>query len=129
MTFYGQEYVGAAKCKMCHNSPAKGAQFTKWKSSKHSKAMSVLSEADKVNPKCVKCHSTAANIKAEGVSCESCHGAGSMYKFPAIMKDKVKSAANGLIVPSKKVCIKCHNSESPNFKGFDYDKYKAMIVH
>ena len=91
--------------------------------------MSILSEAEKINPKCVKCHSTAANIKAEGVSCESCHGPGSIYKSSVIMKDKIKSKASGLIMPTKEVCIKCHNSESPKFKGFDYDKYKAMIAH
>ena len=35
-------FVGAEKCKMCHNSPAKGAQFTKWSESKHAKAFATL---------------------------------------------------------------------------------------
>ena len=40
------KYVGAAKCKMCHNSADKGAQFTKWSESKHSKAMETLKGPD-----------------------------------------------------------------------------------
>ena len=45
------------------------------------------------------------------------------------MKDSAKAKANGLISPTEAVCKKCHNSESPNFKGFDFAKYKAKITH
>src|SRR5262245_54581899 len=64
-------YVGADKCKMCHNSAPKGAQYTKWTQSKHSKAFATLAteEARKVAsakeiadpqkaPECLKCHVT-----------------------------------------------------------------------
>ncbi len=33
------KYIGAAKCKMCHNKPDKGEQYTKWENSPHAKAM------------------------------------------------------------------------------------------
>ena len=133
-----KEYVGAAKCKMCHNKPPTGEQYNKWAASKHSKAMQSLKGDEAKNPKCLKCHSTAAGLVlsdtqtitvAEGVSCESCHGAGSAYKTPTIMKDKAKAIAAGMIIPDEKLCKKCHNADSPNFKGFDYKTYLAKIAH
>ena len=132
------KYVGAAKCKMCHNKPDKGAQYAKWESSPHAKAMESLKGADATNPKCLKCHSTAASVDKsllagikveEGVSCESCHGPGSIYKSAAIMKNQKMALTKGLIMPDESVCIKCHNSESPNFKGFNFDEYVAKIAH
>jgi hypothetical protein len=131
-------YVGAAKCKMCHNKPEKGDQYKKWSDSKHANAMKALKGDEAKNPKCLKCHSTASGVDQklvagitveEGVSCESCHGPGSTYKSATIMKDPVKAKASGLIVPDEKVCVKCHNSESPNFKGFDFATYSAKIAH
>jgi hypothetical protein len=133
-----EEYVGAAKCKICHNKPPQGEQYNKWAASPHAKAMQALKGDDAKNPKCLKCHSTAFGLVlsdtqtitvAEGVSCESCHGAGSVYKSPPIMKDKAKSIAAGLIMPDEKLCKKCHNAESPNFKPFDFKTYAAKIAH
>ncbi|MBV5315397.1 MAG: hypothetical protein JZU47_18985 [Prolixibacteraceae bacterium] len=132
------KYIGAAKCKMCHNKAEKGEQFNKWASSVHAKAMASLKGADATNPKCLKCHSTAAGVDqalvatitvAEGVSCESCHGPGSLYKVATVMKDQKASMAKGLIMPDEKVCKKCHNEESPNYKGFNYKEYVAKIAH
>lgn len=132
------EYVGSKKCKMCHNKPATGAQYTQWAESKHAKAMESLSAEEAKNPACIKCHSTVGHVDAdlvatlkidEGVSCESCHGPGSKYFPNAIMKDRAKAMENGLIMPTKEVCIKCHNEESPTFKGFDYDEYLKKVTH
>lgn len=132
------EYIGAAKCKVCHNSPTKGEQYKKWAESKHALAMKSLKGDDAKNPKCLKCHSTAAGVNQklidtitveEGVSCETCHGPGSAYKTMAIMKDKAKAKENGLIIPDEKLCKTCHNAESPNFKGFDFKTYSAKIAH
>jgi len=143
------KYVGAKNCKMCHM--AKGKAYPVWSESKHSKAFETLKGeaalkiakakgiADpSADAKCLKCHSTAAAVdaklisgitKEEGVSCESCHGAGSAYKAPAVMRSHEASISNGLIVPDEKLCLKCHNSESPTFKGFDFAKYNAKIAH
>ena len=150
---YGQGYqfVGAQKCKMCHNSEEKGKQYTLWTESLHSKAFATLQSPEALKyakehniadpskePKCLKCHSTAAGVDAgllagltveEGVSCESCHGAGSAYKSMSIMKDKAESIKNGLILPDEAVCKKCHNPESPNYKPFDFATYSAKIAH
>jgi len=145
------KYIGAAKCKMCHNKPDKGEQYNKWMAGPHSKAMASLSndksmEYAKANgiadpttdAKCLKCHATAghadkslqAGIKVdEGVSCESCHGPGSVYKNMAIMKSREKSMENGLILPTKEVCESCHNKENPFYKPFDFDAAYAKIAH
>jgi hypothetical protein len=143
------KYVGAEKCKMCHMS--KGKQYPQWSTSKHAKAFEMLkSEAaiqagkakgvtsPSTDAKCLKCHATAAAIpanlnggitNAEGVSCESCHGPGSAYKAAPIMKDRAQALKNGMIVPDEKLCLKCHNSESPTFKGFNFATYSAKISH
>lgn len=133
-----KEYIGAAKCKMCHNKPPQGEQYNKWAATPHAKAMASLKGDEAKDPKCLKCHSTAAGLKlsdtqtitiAEGVSCETCHGAGSAYKSPAVMKDRAKSIAAGMIIPDEQLCKKCHNAESPHFKGFDYKTYLAKVQH
>lgn len=134
----GAKYVGAAKCKMCHNKADKGEQYNKWAASPHAKAMASLKGDDAKNPKCLKCHSTAASVGQdliasitveEGVSCESCHGPGSLYKVATVMKDHNAAMAKGLIMPDEKLCKKCHNEQSPNYKGFNYKEYVAKIAH
>ena len=88
--------------------------------------------------KCLKCHSTyekaAANLRAgitaqEGVSCESCHGPGSNYKSPTVMKNKKLAMESGLIIPDKNVCLGCHNKENPFFKEFNFETASAKIAH
>ena len=37
------EYIGAAKCKMCHNKPTVGAQYKMWSEGPHANAMKTLS--------------------------------------------------------------------------------------
>jgi hypothetical protein len=132
------KYIGAAKCKMCHNKPDKGEQYKKWAAGPHANAMKSLTGDDATNPKCLKCHSTAASADpaliatlttTEGVSCESCHGPGSSYKSMTVMKDRAQSIAKGLVIPDEKVCRKCHNEESPEFKGFNFAEYYAKIAH
>lgn len=132
------EYIGSNKCKMCHNKPEKGAQYTNWAESKHAKAMELLNAEEAKNPKCIKCHSTVGHVNPdlvatlkieESVSCESCHGPGSKYFTSSVMKDHEKAMANGLIMPTEKVCVQCHNSESPSFKGFNFDEYVKKITH
>ena len=138
LTAQDHKYIGAAKCKMCHNKPEKGEQYNKWAAGPHANALKVLSEAERKDPKCIKCHSTAASVDAslietltfeEGISCESCHGPGSSYKTIPIMKDRAQSIAKGLILPDEKVCRKCHNEESPNYKEFNFAVSLAKIKH
>jgi hypothetical protein len=145
-------YIGAKMCGVCHKADATGNQLAKWQASPHAKAYETLGTpaakeiAQKLgiddpqkSGKCLKCHSTAYNftelvatekIKVEeGVSCESCHGPGKKYMPKAIMEDREKSIANGLIYPATKTCTLCHNSESPTFKGFDEKAFVEKIAH
>jgi hypothetical protein len=146
------KYVGAAKCKMCHNSPTKGEQFKKWSDSKHAKAYETLAsqeaievgkklgvDAPQKSDKCLVCHVTgyaapaeakdAAFSQTEGVGCEVCHGPGSDYKDMKIMKDSKAAVAAGLMVPDEATCKGCHNQKSPTFKTFVFaDAYK-IIAH
>jgi hypothetical protein len=145
-------YVGAGKCKFCHNAAATGAQFDHWAKSAHAKAFATLAtpEAKKTAaakgvadpqkaPECLKCHVTGhgappALLKEkydakEGVSCESCHGPGGDYWQLNVMKDRAKSIAAGMLVPDEKTCAKCHNPESPQYKPFDYKTALAKIAH
>ena len=123
------KYIGAVKCKMCHNKPDKGEQYNKWAAGPHAKAMESLKGDDATNPKCLKCHQTNSAFANEGVSCESCHGAGSSYKSMSVMKNHDMAVSKGLIDPNEALCKTCHNSESPNFKGFNFKEYKAKIAH
>lgn len=132
------KYIGAAKCKMCHNKPNKGAQYDKWAEGPHANALETLKGDEKNDPKCLKCHSTAARVDGslvatlgddEGVSCESCHGPGSVYKNAGIMRNQKLALSKGMILPTEEVCIQCHNEESPTFKGFNYDEFVAKISH
>ena len=132
------DYIGAAKCKVCHNKPAMGGQYKVWAAGPHANAMESLTAEEAKDPKCIKCHSTVGHIDpdliiglkiSEGVSCESCHGAGSGYKTNSVMKDREKSIKRGLTLPTEQVCKTCHNEESPNYKGFDYAEYVKKIAH
>jgi hypothetical protein len=145
------KYVGADKCKMCHNKPATGDQYAKWVSTPHAKALASLASKEALDyakkngiadpakdAKCLKCHSTFSAVKenqrggilaTEGVSCESCHGPGSAYKSPTIMKNKEQAKLNGLILPKKEVCLTCHNKENPFFKEFNYDVAITKVNH
>lgn len=150
------KYVGVKKCKMCHISAKIGAQYKKWEAMDHAKAYETL-KSDKSkeiaaekgiakaeeSPECLRCHSTAYNpvtkkkrvdVKSslkveEGVSCESCHGPASIYKKKSNMVDHEKFLASGGIVPTKEVCIKCHNTDSPTYKEFKFEEKKVKIAH
>jgi len=152
-------YVGVEACGKCHKRDTTGNQLGQWQKSKHAKAFATLGtpEAKKIaaekgiadpqkDGKCLKCHVTAHGVDAalivaaatpeekgfmaeEGVQCESCHGPGSLYKPRKIMKDKTAAVAAGLIIPDEKLCLKCHNAESPTFKEFNYAEAKKKVEH
>jgi len=145
------KYIGADKCKACHNKPATGDQYGKWLKDPHSQALKSLSSQASLDyakkngiadptkdAKCLKCHSTydqvdpklrATILQSDGVSCESCHGPGSSYKSPAVMKNQAQAIKMGLIVPDKALCVKCHNPENPFHKEFNFETFSAKIAH
>ncbi len=149
-------YIGATRCRTCHRKEEDGNQYGQWEATAHSKAFATLA-GDKAKEiaaakgiadpqaadECLKCHITGHGVdaallgdkydKAEGVSCESCHGPGSEYYKKATMEGitagTIDGASVGLIEPNEQTCLGCHNEESPTFKGFNYDEYLAKVTH
>lgn len=157
-------YAGNTSCKMCHKKPEKGDQYGKWLASPHAKAFEMLASAEakeagakvgvadpQKSGKCLKCHSTAYNFTEsvatdkiapeEGVTCESCHGPGKNYKSKAVMEDREKCIAAGMVYPATKSCERCHNDKAPSWKadryttkagvktGFDVEQAYEKIKH
>jgi hypothetical protein len=124
-------YIGAKKCKMCHKGAKKGEVWEKWEQSPHAKALETLkAKGEDKNAKCLGCHVTDVKAAAdEGVGCEACHGPGSAYKKMSVMKDRQKSIENGMVVPNEETCKRCHNKNSPTFKGFDFNEFFKKIDH
>ena len=147
------QYIGAKKCAgTCHKTTKQGLQLKIWQASQHAKAYETLGTegakeiAKKMgiadpqkDAKCLGCHTTAHDVsddlvtetfsRTEGVGCETCHGAGSLYKKRKVMKDKEASIANGMYLPDEKTCLKCHNEESPTYKPFDFEERSKAIAH
>ena len=148
------KFVGTKACSMCHKGGKGGTAYSVWEKSAHAKAYQTLlgDAAKKVAkekglkvaaneaPECLKCHVTgggaAKNVdasfkKEEGIGCESCHGAGSSFKMAHVGGDLAKAKAAGMIIPAKdeKLCITCHNDESPTKKAFKFAESWAKIEH
>ncbi len=146
------KFAGTKKCKMCHKGAKKGEIFEKWAASSHAKAYTVLGEAaakevytklgkegnPQEDPACLKCHATGHGLDStlvakvvieNGVTCESCHGAGGDYWKKKVMVDHDASVAAGMVADPKAGCVKCHNEESPTFKEFDFAKKWELIKH
>jgi hypothetical protein len=145
-------YVGADNCKACHSGIEKGAQYEMWwYKDLHSQAYEALSSEKAIEyakkngiadptkeESCLKCHSTyhaaPENLRNgitpnEGVSCEGCHGPGSAYRGPTVMRNRALALRQGLILQTEDVCTKCHNEQSPFFKWFDFKRDFERVTH
>lgn len=156
--FAPNKYIGAKKCKSCHDKAETGDQFGKWEAAGHSKAFAALAseEAKKIaaergieDPQkadeCLKCHVTAFGVDPKeikkgfnvdmGVQCETCHGPGddhlkARFKAAAADDPNAKPEPGEMIAaPTEEQCLKCHNSESPTFKAFCFNNMKQKIAH
>ena len=151
ISLFSQEftYISAGKCKICHKSEKQGRQFPLWEEKKHSKSFAALSSPEAPakaqemgvknpaeSPDCLKCHSPlfekAPEFKEEGITCEVCHGPGSVYKKLKIMKSREESVKNGLTVydtpeAKKEWCLTCH--ESAHGQSFDFEASWEKIKH
>ena len=127
---------GRTACRRCHL-----AQFRSWQRTPHAGAFETLPEENRGDPNCVRCHVTGLGQPGgftsieetpnlANVTCEACHGPGSLYRDEDIMQDRDAAIAAGLRIPDEQTCLSCHNDESPTFPGsFDYEAMKAAGVH
>jgi hypothetical protein len=146
------EYVGSAVCASCHGDAEHGNPHLVWLQSRHGHAYWRLgadwalylarlrpSYADLEKPisddRCLLCHVTgrqdddalfaAGYREAEGVSCEACHGPGSLYAKPEIMTNREAFLANGGRLPDEATCRSCHR----NSERFDFDEWWPKVAH
>ncbi|MFH1924293.1 MAG: multiheme c-type cytochrome, partial [Planctomycetota bacterium] len=152
-------YVGAAVCASCHQGKDMGDQHSLWLLSKHARAFAVLSqpESNRITelsgithqPQeaalCLGCHATGAHVEEwekdptfhveDGVQCEKCHGPGSEYSADArIMRDREAAVAAGLIIPTKRDCLGCHQPKGSHERvhklpRLDMDEAWETIAH
>lgn len=128
-------FIGSQACGHCHDGPAMGHQFSKWRLTAHAKAYAALSlpEAKEITKlsgiteephraqMCLGCHATASEEEdwrhgeefhlEDGLQCEACHGPGSEYATEEIMRDKERAMANGLRRLSRDECLICHRAK------------------
>jgi hypothetical protein len=150
-TVKAAEYVGDAKCKMCHLPLHKA-----WAETPHAKSMAALVKGDakksaeiaaalKVEIKgspdktdgCVSCHVTGFQLTGghpqadaakaatvASVGCESCHGPGSLH-VSAPKAEKAKFIAKA----TENMCKQCHTpAVSPDFAFAEYAKRGVHTV-
>ena len=105
-------YIGAERCKDCHQGEAGGDAYGHWARSGHAEAFETLASAKakaiakakgiedpQRSDRCMRCHQTAFGVAADeikkgfdlkkGVQCESCHGPGEQHviaRFAAAAK-------------------------------------------
>lgn len=118
-------YVGSKACGLCHKTKSQGRQLPLWEESGHARAYVALSGENALriaedavrNPSCLSCHAPLLakdrTVGEEGVTCEVCHGPGSVYKSIRFMNDPQEAAKNGLILFNnaeavESLCLRCH---------------------
>ena len=140
-------YVGAEKCKQCHEK-----QFKDWQDTRMARSFEVLKPGVAVEAKriakidpnvdythdsnCLPCHTTGYGLVGgfssieqtplmAGVTCEACHGPGGGYVGTVMSRDKPEFLTKDAVErglkypPTEAVCRVCHNESSP-FVGMDY---------
>jgi len=152
------EFIGSKKCKTCHMKQYKSWEKTTMSQAFELLKPGVRAEAKQaadLDPEkdytsdadCLRCHVTglgeaggfvdaATSPTLAGVGCETCHGAGSTYTKKEHMSLKNKKYKKADIVAAgmvdqvgEQLCVGCHNSDSPFFEGFDFEKQKDEGTH
>ncbi len=133
----GVAHVGVEACRDCHQS-----QYDQWVRTPHAGAFALVLTANRsADPKCVKCHVTAAgrpggfgDKDAPGpmtnVQCEVCHGPGSDHvEGPADLKSTtiygITNQCSFCIIQG--VCTTCHDQE--NDPDFDIEAALPLVSH
>ncbi|MCH7612407.1 MAG: cytochrome c family protein [Candidatus Marinimicrobia bacterium] len=121
------EYMGTHKCKACHSSAKKGAQYKLWKETKHAKAYDLLltDEAKQIAeakgltntpdkaPECLECHTVGYGVGGYEVK-------EAEFWSPAEDDRKGKKAAKRMENLKNIGCEICHGP------GSEYKKKKTM---
>jgi hypothetical protein len=152
-------FIGTKGCKKCHLK-----QFKSWEQTKMAQAYESLKpgvdteikEALGLDPQadyttdegCVSCHVTGwgkpggftsveETPELVGISCESCHGAGSTYTQDHLMSLRNKEYKRSEVVAAGMVetvgeeqCVTCHNEHVP-IEGytFEFETMKTLGTH
>ena len=148
---HGGGYQGVQYCQQCHNRstgrdiPGGSRPTEVWARSPHARAFRTLFQPKAAEigrrygisqpfkaPQCLKCHVTGYGspssvsskiVVTEGVGCETCHGpSGGLHKSGTAWDAQALGKREAF-------CKKCHNSESPTFKGFDLERDSELIAH
>jgi DnaJ-class molecular chaperone len=123
-TAYAADYIGEAKCKMCHK-----VQHASWSEMAHAKAFDKLKPEEQGKAECLKCHATGESAEMPGVQCEACHGPGSEYKSMKVWKDQDAAKGAGLVLPDEALCKSCHENAPHEVPEFDYATAKEKGIH
>jgi hypothetical protein len=124
---HGQSYIGAERCKSCHE-----WEYKRWAAGPHAKAHVPLTEEQRADPKCNTCHTMLpdeSDDRFAGVQCERCHGPGRYYHRRYVMLDRELSRYVGLIDPKAEHCRQCHTEGTPSIKPFQYEEMWQRIDH
>jgi len=150
---HSKEEVGAQYSKWEAGPHAKSFETLKTDASKAIAKKMGLKTAPEKSPECLSCHVTGwgtdsgykldvdpmdkkavrVNEDLEAVGCESCHGAGSLYKSKntmiGIADGSIKGETVGYTTINEKTCTVCHNKKSPTYKAFDYAARIKEVQH
>ncbi|HYD39323.1 MAG TPA: multiheme c-type cytochrome [Anaeromyxobacter sp.] len=116
--------VGPETCKACHT-----AAYEVWRVGPHARAFEALPAQNRKDPRCLSCHSPDADAGLSGITCEACHGPGSLYAAPYVMRDPELARLLGLADPGEKACLACHGESAPSLVRFEYAKKLPLIDH
>lgn len=116
--------VGSDHCRACHP-----RAWEIWKDSPHSRATASLTARQQKDARCLSCHAPDAAKGVSEVSCETCHGGGQFYSQRYVMKDSELARAVGLIDPTERLCLKCHDANAPSLRPFGFEEKLKRIDH
>jgi hypothetical protein len=121
------DYVGAETCRSCHVE-----EYNIWAAGPHAKALTVLSESERQDRRCLQCHTMVTDDLGAGlvgIQCETCHGAGRYYSSEHVMRDSDLRSRLLYVEPNEKTCVACHTEDSPSMKPFSYPEMLKRIQH
>ncbi|HLG19705.1 MAG TPA: multiheme c-type cytochrome [Bdellovibrionota bacterium] len=126
-----QQYVGADKCKICHQKA-----YDIWNRSSHSRAHETLPQEKRQELRCLFCHATDVREDLKGyrllaVQCEACHGPGAQHVTLATSNDpEEKQKPKSLEKMTESKCRECHTDvRSPTLRAFSYETALQAIKH